>query len=279
MTTPRLGWVRIRSTDPPITIEARLAADPAQVDQGYGGWSEVARPKRSTLSIWQGVPALRMSLPILIDRFRIGSSIERQIAQLERLSGPSASDGQPARVKITAHGAGVPHQDRVWVIDNLTWGDGAMNPRGNRTRIQVTLSLLEYVADVRVDKVSPAKRQRSKSQAPKTKAGAAQKRVVAGHGRLTTSPATAPRSAPSGGSAAASATQVSPVFGGPPLPTSTANIAVATGPAATDFGTGDDLLSIAARELGDADRWVEIAQLNGIRDPRSIVPGQVLRMP
>ena len=44
-------------------------------------------------------------------------------------------------------------------------------------------------------------------------------------------------------------------------------------------GLGDDLLSVAARELGDADRWVEIAQLNGIRDPRTIAEGQVLRLP
>jgi nucleoid-associated protein YgaU len=39
------------------------------------------------------------------------------------------------------------------------------------------------------------------------------------------------------------------------------------------------LLAIAARELGDADRWVELAELNGLRDPRAITPGQVIRLP
>jgi nucleoid-associated protein YgaU len=42
---------------------------------------------------------------------------------------------------------------------------------------------------------------------------------------------------------------------------------------------GDTLSSIAARELGNASRWREIAALNGIRDPRSIKPGQQLVMP
>jgi LysM domain len=266
--TPPLGWVRIRSTDPPITIQCRLGPDAPNVTQGYGGWSEVARPRRSTLSVWQGIPALRMDLSILLDRFRIQSSIEQQIAQLERLSGPSASDGAPARVKITARGNAVPRQGRIWVIDSLSWGDRAMNAKGNRVRQQVTLGLLEYVHDVRVDQGSPAQRQVAKAKATKTRVGAPRKRVVATKGRLSTSPATAPRSAPSGGDSALSAVQ-----------TSGSAIVVATAPAPSAYGTGDDLLSIAARELGDANRWVEIAQLNGIRDPRSITPGQVIRLP
>lgn len=256
--TPPLGYVRIRSTDPPISITARLGADRPNVDQGYGGgWSEVTRPRRTTLSIWNGSPALRMSLPIQLDKWRTQASVEREIAQLIRLALPSAADGQPARVRITAKGAAVPGQGRVWVIDGLAWGDAAMNRNGNRVRQAVTLSLLEYIADVRVD--SAALRQRQKAAGPKTSQGAAQKRVVAAHGRLSTHPTTA----------RSTRVAVEPSVGTTALSASTT----------TAFGTGDDLLSIAARELGDADRWVEIATLNGIRDPRSIVPGQVIRLP
>lgn len=42
---------------------------------------------------------------------------------------------------------------------------------------------------------------------------------------------------------------------------------------------GDTLLSIAARELGSATRYTELAALNDIRDPRRLRPGQVLRLP
>lgn len=43
---------------------------------------------------------------------------------------------------------------------------------------------------------------------------------------------------------------------------------------------GDTLKTIAAKQLGNASRWREIAAINGgIRDPKSIKVGQVLRLP
>lgn len=43
--------------------------------------------------------------------------------------------------------------------------------------------------------------------------------------------------------------------------------------------SGDTLSKIAAAELGDWRRFREIAALNGLRDPNSIRPGQVVRLP
>jgi len=43
--------------------------------------------------------------------------------------------------------------------------------------------------------------------------------------------------------------------------------------------SGQKLSTIAALELGSAARWHEIADLNGIRDPRSIKKGQRLKLP
>lgn len=42
---------------------------------------------------------------------------------------------------------------------------------------------------------------------------------------------------------------------------------------------GDTLSAIAARQLGNSNRWREIADMNGIRDPRTLKVGQVLRLP
>jgi len=42
---------------------------------------------------------------------------------------------------------------------------------------------------------------------------------------------------------------------------------------------GDTLWAIAKRELNDGRRYMEIAQLNNIRNPNLIFPGQVLRLP
>jgi LysM repeat protein len=43
--------------------------------------------------------------------------------------------------------------------------------------------------------------------------------------------------------------------------------------------SGDTLSGIAAKLLGDPNRWHDIANLNGIRDPRTLQVGQVLRLP
>jgi len=42
---------------------------------------------------------------------------------------------------------------------------------------------------------------------------------------------------------------------------------------------GDTLSAIAARQLGNANRWQDIANLNGVRDPRTLKVGQVLKLP
>jgi nucleoid-associated protein YgaU len=42
---------------------------------------------------------------------------------------------------------------------------------------------------------------------------------------------------------------------------------------------GDTLMSIARKELGDGDRWKEIADLNDVNDPRKVKVGTRLRMP
>jgi hypothetical protein len=239
---PRVGWVRISSSDPPLSVTARLAEERPNVEDGYGGWDEVVRPRRSPITTWRGSPGLKMTLPILLNGWAQNRSVEREIAQLEQMARPTASDGDPPRIRLEATGSAIPYLRRRWVISSLAFGDALMNNDGNRVRQQVTLSLLEYVYDVVLAERSAANRRRKKKAAPKVKPGARAKRVIAKR-------STKPKPKTKGRAAA------------------------------DDFGAGEDLLSIAARELGDADRWIEIAELNGIRDPRAIAVGQVLRLP
>lgn len=238
-----VGYVDLSCSDPPLTLTARLGQERPNVEAGYGGWQEVARPRRAPLTVWSGSPALRLTLPLLFDDWQGQGSIEGELAQLDQLALPGAGDGAPPRVRISAPGGAVPFTDRLWVIDTLAYGDPAlMNKAGDRVRQAVTLGLLEYVADVRVAEDSAAVIERLKVAAAATKEGASKKRVTSG---AKAKPAVAP--------------------------------VVRT--VETGFGTGEDLLSVAARELGDARRWTEIAQANGIRDPRSISRGQVVRLP
>jgi hypothetical protein len=237
---PRVGWVRISSSDPPLSVTALLAEERPDVTDGYGGWNEIARPRRAPITTWAGSPGLKLTLPLLLDGWATGRSVERDVSQLEQMALPGASDGDPPRVRLQATGGAVPYQGRAWVVTALAFGDALMNDAGNRVRQKVTVSLLEYVYDVYLAQRSAANRRRAKAAQPKTKPGARSKRVVA---KRSGKPKPKGRTAP------------------------------------VDFGAGETLASIAARELGDADRWIEIAQLNGIRDPAAVAPGQVLRLP
>jgi len=59
----------------------------------------------------------------------------------------------------------------------------------------------------------------------------------------------------------------------------TATNASATGQPTHIFQSGDTLWSLAARYLGDGNRWPEIAQLNGIGDPNAISNGTPILIP
>jgi len=248
--TPRVGKVQIASSDPPCSIVCWLGQDRPDVVSGYGGWDEVTRPNRPPITTWKAPSALHLSLPILIDYFADGDAVscEQDISTLIKMAGPNAADGATPRVRLTVTGAAVPYNNRTWIIGELSWGDAEMNGRGNRTRQACTVTLYEYVEDVYLTEKSAAKRRRQKAKVPKKKQGASAKRVQAKRKRTGVAR---------------------------PQPHSLSTLAVNT----DTVGDGEDLLTIAARELGDADRWVEIAQLNGLRDPRSIKPGQVIRLP
>jgi hypothetical protein len=238
-------YVRIECDDPPTDLRILLGPDRPEVSSGYGGWNEVERPKRTTVTTWRGQPARRMSVSLLLDNFEAGRSIEDDIRRLERLALPRPG-GQPPTVKVSAPGGVIPptYEALPWVVDGIDWGDALMNVYGNRTRQEVTLTLLQYVSDDLV-RLSPAKKRRSqknRATGKTVKKGAKKKRVASkGTGK------TKPKSR--------RATKSAVVF------------------------DGEDLLSVAARELGDANRWHEIAVLNGIRDPRAITRAQVIRLP
>lgn len=237
-----LVFVRFQCDDPPTDLSVLLGADRPDVSSGYGGWEEVTRPKRSTVTTWAGQPARRLALSVLFDNFVDGRSIEADLRVLERMALPRPG-GQPPAVKVSAPGGVIPpfYEGMTWVVDAISWGDALMNTAGNRVRQAAVVTLLQYITDDLLQ-ISPAKKRRAtknRKTGKTTKKGAKSKRQASGASRK-------PKS--KGRSAAV-------VF------------------------DGEDLLSVAARELGDANRWHEIAALNGIRDPRAITRAQVIRLP
>jgi hypothetical protein len=251
---PPVGFVRIWTKDPPLEFTARLSDERPNLDSGFGGWDVVERPRRKPLTSWKSAPAVQLTLPLLFDAWLLadqvdaGKQIETAIAVVQKMGRPVASDGEPPQVRLTVRGDAIPYNGLIYVVSAIEWGDALMNEAGDRVRQFFTLSLTEYVEDVYLTEKSAANRRRNLSKSKKKKGGAKAKRVVAKRSSKARKK-------------------------------TTAHVARLAASPADDFGQGEDLLTIAARELGDADRWTEIAELNGLRDPRAIAPGQVLRLP
>jgi hypothetical protein len=160
--------VTINSANPTLSVTAWLGVDLPTVTGGYGGWQMVARPRRQALTAWMGHEPFSMDLPLLLDGFVNNFSVEARCSALERMARPPKEGDEPPLVKVIGP---VPHADLTWVINSIRWGDALRSSTGPRVRQFVTLSLVKYIADDRVQLTSAAARARAKAVPSSTAGG------------------------------------------------------------------------------------------------------------
>jgi hypothetical protein len=156
---PEVGWARLTADDDPaLSVVCELGDGFPAVTDGYGGWDTVDRPHQTSITTWRGFQPIAIDLPLDLDQLATGESIEAAIDVLEALAGRGRlrTGGQPPLVEV--HTAGVMPQDAHvfpdlrWVITSLGWDEQEtiVNDHGNRVRAPVTVSLLQYEADRRL---------------------------------------------------------------------------------------------------------------------------------
>lgn len=223
------GYVLLRTQAPPMSVLSRLGPEPPKVTQGFGGWEEIERPKRKSITRFAGRPPIVISLNLLLDGYAAGVSMEAECKKLEKMATPLRPGVEPPLVEV--EGA-VPHKDLDFVINGIQWGDMIRSLLGQRMRAEVTLELLEYVADDRIQFKKAAALARDDDALERAKRAFRSANQTPASNRRTFS-----------------------------------------------VRDGDTLEVIAARELGDYRLWSQIAELNDIRDPRTIKSGQTIILP
>lgn len=131
-------------TAPGVTVRALRGDASPILTGGFGGWTQVARPRRKALTQWDGEQPLELTFSILFDGFENGQSVEADCLTLERLARQQQDGSDPP---IVRHGGGMPHPELDWIVSDLSWDvDPVYSQSGNRVRQQVTVKLLEHVA-------------------------------------------------------------------------------------------------------------------------------------
>lgn len=124
--------------NPPVDIEVSLGEGPATPTSGYSGWEDVPRVNRRAMTSFQGLPTFQQDVPIMLDGYREGRSVERELEQVLSLGG---------NVIFTATGPMIFESGRRFVFgDEPEFGEMIRNTAGALLRVRLVLKLKRYVA-------------------------------------------------------------------------------------------------------------------------------------
>lgn len=153
MTLP-IGYFGITSQQPELRVVALFGDAPPTISGGYGGWGTVARPKRLSLTEWNGSDPFQLELPFILDKFAAQTSVEDLVLNLEKMALVFPGYATPPLVDLEGP---IPHTELTWVINAIAWGNKEINREGNIVRQFGTLSLMQFVPDELVtDKKKPS---------------------------------------------------------------------------------------------------------------------------
>jgi nucleoid-associated protein YgaU len=181
------GWAKLTvADDQALTLICELGERAPLVTQGYGGWEEVDRPGRTSLTAWRGFKPVGVSLPLMIDNYAEGKSIEAALTVLEAMAGRGEHEhrrvSEPPPIVVDTAGV-MPHdyhasEDNRWVITDLEFDEESVivndvfhegRRYGNWTRAAVTVSLLQHVTDEGLAAQTAHARERIHAKTPRAR--------------------------------------------------------------------------------------------------------------
>lgn len=164
MTSQYAGRVRLTPVTPAgPALQVDLLGQ-ASVSGGVGGWTDLARPLRTTAAEWVGTPTLTQTLTVLLDGMPslgrpVAVSIEPRAAALLALGVATKETGRPPVLTLAGP---LYFTDRRWVVDDLSWGTEIRNDTGERVQQDVTITLREWIATASVKGPAAKSRDRRK---------------------------------------------------------------------------------------------------------------------
>lgn len=131
-----------------ISLRLRMGEGPAQMSGGVGGWEEVSRPGRKALTVHTSQPRITQTVPVLLDGWEAGESVDDEKARVIRLGQKDEQGNPPPVLRLS----GPVHMTKLrWVLSDVSWGDRVIRRRdGVLVRQDATLTFEEYVEPDRI---------------------------------------------------------------------------------------------------------------------------------
>lgn len=148
------AWVLMHAWGSELWTAFLLGPEGGHIISNGTEWDVVDRPRRDPLTEQSHSRCLEMEVDALYDTFTqrpIAAnlprhSVEYELWKLEQLAERFAEGNSAYAPTVKLFGP-VPHADKRWVIDNLSWGDATRDPNfGGRMRQQVTIHLKRFGA-------------------------------------------------------------------------------------------------------------------------------------
>lgn len=139
------GFLHIVAPSVDVDVEILMGAGPATPVGGLGGWQQKERPDAKAMTEWTGQETVMQSIPLLLNGFMEGNSIQGQANDIIALGRKTTDDEVPPVFRMFGpiHFGWLP-----WVLESVDWGEAEDQViRDENTRLmrqEVTLHVAEY---------------------------------------------------------------------------------------------------------------------------------------
>lgn len=164
------GYCILSSDTPPLRVLGRHGTNAPKLSGGYGGATEIGRPRDAPLTEYSGRAAMQLTLDLLLDGLMTETDQSPFVRNLDRMMRADDATGKLPVVMVDTELLLSAWTNAKWLPVSLEWGDAVNAPGGVILRQQVTVTLMEQQTDERLAKLSASTvaRARADAEAKKT---------------------------------------------------------------------------------------------------------------
>jgi phage tail protein X len=140
MSTPQ-QLIHIVSKEADVDLEILMGEGAATLTGGIGGWETEGRPDAIGVSKWTGGDPITQDIPVLLNGYIKGNSIQGQMNELARLGRNTTNDEEPPLFQMFGP---INYPQLDWVLESIEWGEVERDDDRSLLRQAAVLKVIEF---------------------------------------------------------------------------------------------------------------------------------------